>query len=258
MSSKKEMIARLGMGAKGIVYLLIGVLTALAAFGQGGSKSGKDGILKFLAEQSYGKVLLAILGLGLVCYMLYRLYQAFANPKNLDDDAKGYFKRVAYGASGVVYGFFAYSALKMAFGGSSGGSGSSSSSKLLNSDYGNIIAFVIAIILLGKAIYELYVAYSGKYKEDVEHAGIDSDAQSLLIKSGKMGFTARGIVIGIMAYLFFKAGMSNSSGDINRTDAFNLLQNEFGTIVLGIVAVGVALYGVFMLIKSKYPDTNVR
>ncbi|MDN3493500.1 DUF1206 domain-containing protein [Winogradskyella bathintestinalis] len=256
MSSKKETISRLGMGAKGIVYLLIGVLTALAAFGQGGSKSGKDGILKFLAEQSYGKVLLVALGLGLLCYMLYRLYQAFANPKNLDDDTKGYFKRIAYGVSGLIYGFLAYSAIKMAFGSSSGNSGSSS--KFLNSEYGNIIAFGIALILLGKAIYEFYVAYSGKFKEDIEHSSIDSDAQSLVIKAGKMGFTARGIVAAIMSFLFVKAGMGSANGDINRADAFSFLQNEFGSIVLGIVAIGVALYGVFMLIKSKYPDTNVR
>jgi len=256
MSSKKEMLSRFGMAAKGIVYLLIGVLTALAAFGQGGSKSGKDDILKFLAQQSYGKILLIALGIGLIGYMFYRIYQGFGNLKNLDDDAKGYFKRVAYVISGLIYGFLAFSALKMAFSGDSSDSGSVS--KLLNSEYGNIIAFIIALILLGKAIYEFYVAYSGKFKENIEHTSIDSDAKSLLVKAGKMGFTARGVVAGIMAYLFFKAGMGNSDEDINRTDAFNLLQNEFGSIVMGIVALGVALYGVFMLIKSKYPDTNVR
>lgn len=255
MSSKKEIISRFGMGAKGVVYLLIGVLTALAAFGQGGNKSGKDDILKFLAQQSYGKILLIALGIGLLGYTFYRLYQAIVNPKNHDDDAKGYFKRFAYIISGLIYGLFAFSALKMALGGSSGSSGFLS--KLLKSEYGNFIAFALALVLLGKAIYEFYVAYSGKFKEDVEHSSISSDAKSLLTKAGKMGFTARGIVAAIMAFLFFKTGMGNAGNDINRTDAFSFLQNQFGSIVLGIVALGVALYGVFMLIKSRYPDTNV-
>lgn len=256
MSSKKETLARIGMAAKGVVYLLIGILTALAAFGEGGSKSGKDGILRFLAEQSYGKILLILLGIGLLGYTFYRFYQASANLKNYDDDFKGYFKRGAYFVSGLLYGFLAFSALKMAIGGSS--SDSSTVSKILNSDNGDIYAFVIAIALLGKAIYEFYVAYSGKYKEEIEHTDIDSDAKSLLTKSGKMGFTARGIVLALMAYLFFKAGTGNTSGDINRTDAFSLIQQEFGSVVLGLVALGLALYGVFMLIKSKYPDTDVR
>ena len=255
MSSKKEMIARFGMGAKGIVYLLIGVLTALAAFGQGGSKSGKNDILQFVAEQPYGKILLIALGLGLTGYTFYRLYQAFGNPKNHDSDAKGYFKRFAYVISGIIYGLLAYSALRIVLAASR--NDSDLASQLLNSDYGNIIAIIVALILLGKAIYEFYVAYSGKYREDVEHAGISGDAQSLLTKAGKMGFTARGIVASILAFLFFKTGFSSSTENINRTDAFSFLQNEFGSMIMGLVALGIALYGIFMLIKSKYPDTNI-
>ncbi|NNE33411.1 MAG: DUF1206 domain-containing protein [Winogradskyella sp.] len=255
MSSKKEMLARFGIGAKGIVYLLIGALTAFAAFGQGGSKSGKSDILQFIAEQSFGKILLVALGLGLIGYTFYRFYQAFANPKDLDDDAKGYFKRITYTISGIVYGLLAFSALKMVFGGST--SNSSTASKLLNSEYGNIIALVLALILLGKAIYEFYAAYSGKFKEDIEHAQINNDSKNLLVKAGKIGFTARGIVIAIMAFLFFKAGFSNNESNVNRTDAFNFLQDQFGSTILALVAIGVALYGIFMLIKSKYPDTSI-
>lgn len=256
MSSKKEMIARFGMGAKGLVYLLIGALTALAAFGQGGNKSGKNDILQFVAEQSYGKILLIALGLGLLGYTFYRLYQAFGNPKRHDSNARGYFKRIAYVISGIVYGFLSYSALRMVLIGSSSNSGIAS--RMLKSDFGNIFAIIIALVLLGKAVYEFYVAYSGKYREDVEHADISSDAQSLLTKVGKMGFTSRGIVAGILAFLFFKAGFGSSRDNINRTDAFSFLQDEFGSVIMGLVAFGIALYGVFMLIKSKYPDTNIR
>jgi len=144
----------------------------------------------------------------------------------------------------------------MSLGNSSGGD-SGFVTKLLNSDYGTIIAIAIAVILAGKGIYEFYTAYSGKYTENVEQMEVDADAKSLLIKSGKMGFTARGVVAGIMAFLFFKAGLQDRSKDIDKAQAFEFLQNEFGSIVLGIVAIGIALYGVFMLIKSKYPDTNV-
>lgn len=130
-------------------------------------------------------------------------------------------------------------------------------SKVLNSDYGNIIAIVIVIALLGKSIYEFYMAYSGKFKEQVKHTDIDSKAKGVLTKAGMIGFTARGIVAGILAFLFFKAGFQNSESKINRSDAFDLLQNEFGSIIMGLVALGIAAYGVFMLIKSKYPDVNV-
>ena len=252
MDTKKKNIARVGMAAKGVVYVLMGTLTAIAALGSSQEKSGSKGALDFLASQSYGQVLLAIIGLGLICYLLYRLYMAFANVKNHDDDFKGAIMRASYVISGLIYGFLGYTALKMAFG--SSGNSNNTVSKILNSDYGEIIAFGIAIALAGKAIYEFYMAYSDKYKSEVEHAHLDSNVKSLLLKAGKIGFTARGIVAGILAYLFFKAGSGGSNENLDRTDAFNFLQQEFGTIVLALVAIGIASYGVFMLIKSKYPS----
>jgi hypothetical protein len=256
MSQKKETISRIGMVAKGAIYLLIGILTALPIFGLGGKTSSSKGALRFLADQSYGQVLLVILGLGLLGYLFFRGYQAIANLKNHDDNAKGYLMRGSYLVSGLVYGYLGFTALKMVFGSSSGKS--SSVSKVLNSEYGNTIAIGIALVLVGKAIYEFYMAYSGKFKEEVEQAGIDHKARTLLTNAGTIGFTARGIVAGILAYLFFKAGLQNASGDLNRADAFNLLQNEFGSIIMAIVAAGIACYGVFMLIKSKYPDVDLR
>ncbi|WP_431136461.1 DUF1206 domain-containing protein [Psychroserpens mesophilus] len=256
MGSKKKTLSRIGIASKGIVYVLIGVLTALAAFNQGGNKTSKKDALQFLAEQSYGRILLILIGIGLSGYLFYRFYQAVANLKNHDDDAKGYFMRASYFISGLVYGFLAFSAFKMSMGNSS--NGSSYVTDILNSEYGNIIAILIAIALAGKSIYEFYKAYSGKYREEIEHTDIDASAQNMLIKSGKMGFTARGIVVAIMSFLFFKAGFQSNGEKVNRANAFNFLQDEFGSIVLGLVALGIALYGVFMLIKSKYPDVNLQ
>ena len=256
MDSKKKTLSRIGMASKGIVYILIGVLTALAAFGQGGNKTSKKDALQFLADQSYGKILLIIIGLGLLSYVFYRFYQALTNSKNQDEDAKGYLMRGSYFISGLVYGLLAFSAFKMSMGNSN--NNSSFVADILNSEYGNIIAILIAIALAGKSIYEFYKAYSGKYRDEIEHTDIDANAQSLLINSGKMGFTARGIVVAIMSFLFFKAGFQSNSEKVDRANAFNFLQDEFGSIVLGLVALGIALYGIFMLIKSKYPDVNLQ
>jgi len=256
MNSKKAILSRIGMMAKGIVYLLIGILTTLPILGMGGKASGSKDTLTFLAQQPFGKVLLILIGFSLLAYLFFRCYQAFANLKNHKKDAKGYAMRASYVFSGLVYGFLGFTALKMAFGGSSGNS--SSVSKLLNSEYGHIIAIIVAIGLTGKAIYEFHMAYSGKFKDEVNHANISSKARNLLLNAGKIGFTARGIVAAILAFLFFKAGFKHSGGDINRADAFNLLQNEVGAIVMTLVAVGIAAYGMFMVLKSKYPNVNLQ
>ena len=253
MGSKKT-LSRIGMASKGIVYLLIGILTALAAFGKGGDNTSSKGALKFLSEQPYGQILLLAIGIGLACYLFYRLYQAFANLKNHEDNFKGYVIRGSYVVSGLIYGFLSFTAFKMAIGSTS--ENSSSVAKILNSEHGYIISLVVAIAILGKAIYEFYSAYSGKFKDEVSHKNISYKAKELLTKAGKVGFTSRGIVAAILSFLFFKASWQNSSNKLDKSDAFNFLQNEFGSLILALVAIGVAIYGVFMLIKSKYPDVQ--
>ncbi|MDT0677293.1 DUF1206 domain-containing protein [Autumnicola musiva] len=254
MSSKKKNFARFGMAAKGAVYCLIGVLTALAAFGQGGQQTGSKGALQYLAQQSYGQILLIIMGLGLLGYVFWRFYQSIGNPKGLHDDAKGYAKRAAYFISGLLYGGLAYYSFKMAFGSSSGGGSKSMMGSLMSGSNGNTIAIIIGIGMAIKAIYDIYRAYSGKFREEVEEAGMDRKEQKLLVNAGKFGHTARGLVFGLMAYLTLKSGLSKGSNIQTQTDAFSYIQNEFGSVVLGIVALGLVGYGVYMLIKAKYPS----
>lgn len=258
MSNKKENFARFGMVAKGAVYSLIGTLTALAAFGQGGEQTGSKGALQYLAKQSYGQIMLAILGLGLLGYVFWRMYQTFSNPKNLSDDAKGIGKRVAYFISGLLYGGLAFYSFKLAFG-SSGSSGGSSSGlgSLLSGSNGKTIAIIIGIGMAIKAIYDLYRAYSDKFKQEVEELDMNQTERKTLINAGRFGHTARGIVIGLMAYLTLKSGFSSGNSINTKTDAFSFIQNEFGSIALGLVALGLVGYGVYMFIKAKYPSISV-
>lgn len=101
MEQKKENIARFGIGAKGFVYVLIGGLTLMAAIGRGGSKSGSSEALKFLSASTIGMILLGITALGLVAYVLWRFYQAFADPEDKGTDAKGLARRIGYFSSRV-------------------------------------------------------------------------------------------------------------------------------------------------------------
>ncbi|WP_373057644.1 DUF1206 domain-containing protein [Zunongwangia sp. H14] len=259
MSSKKKNFARFGMAAKGAVYCLIGVLTALAAFGEGGQKTGSKGALQYLAQQSYGQILLVIMGIGLLGYVFWRFYQSIGNPKGLHDDAKGYGKRAAYFISGLLYGGLAFYAFKLNFGSgsSSGGGKSSMMGSLMSGSNGDTIAIIIGIGMGIKAIYDIYRAYSGKFREEVEEAGMDHKEQELLVNAGKFGHTARGLVFGLMAYLTLRSGLSSGNNIQTQTDAFSYIQQEFGSIVLGIVAIGLAGYGVYMLIKAKYPSITV-
>lgn len=79
-----------------------------------------------------------------------------------------------------------------------------------------------------------------------------------MVASGVAGYTARGIVIGSIAFLTFKTAFNNNSDDGGGTkEAFDFLQHEFGTIILAVIAFGLVLYGIFMLIKARHERINL-
>ena len=257
---KKKKIARLGIGTKGVVYILIGGLTAWAAIGSGGKKTGSDGAFKFLISQPFGQVMLCILVIGLAGYVFWRMYQTFNDPEEEGSDAKGVAQRLSYFSSGIFYLFIIYNAVQLLIaggGGSSGGGQESMIQKLLQQEYGRWIVAAIALIFLGRALMQIFIAYSGNFKKKVKEEGMDDKTQKLMISSGRVGYTARGLVIGIIAYLTVSAAITYDASKSGGTeDAFNFIQNEFGRMVLGVMALGMLAFGVFLIIKASNHKMN--
>ena len=69
-----KLFARMGYASRGVVYLLVGGLAALAALGQGGQTEGSRGALESVLTAPFGKIMLGIIALGLVGYAMWRTY----------------------------------------------------------------------------------------------------------------------------------------------------------------------------------------
>ncbi len=256
--------ARFGMFAKGVVYIILGVLTAMAAFNVGGEQAtGKSGALSFIYYQPFGKFLLAIVAIGLVGYVVWRWIQAFKDPesKASDDGKKRGIKRIGFFISGLVYTFVAFEAGRMVFtNGSSGGSGGNSQkqslvAQILEMPAGQWIIGLIAIIFFGKAIFQFYQAISGKFAKKVKGSSeLNQHVKTVLHKVGMIGYIARGVVVAVIAFFFLQAALQYNAEKVEGTKgAFQFISSmAAGPWLLGIVAIGLACYGVFMLVKARY------
>src|SRR6185437_8993046 len=74
-SSAAHWLARAGLTARGILYLLIGLVAILVALGSS-READQQGALQLLAGKPYGAVLLWLLGIGFAAYSLWRLSEA--------------------------------------------------------------------------------------------------------------------------------------------------------------------------------------
>jgi uncharacterized membrane protein YidH (DUF202 family) len=230
----------------------MGILTFLAAFNMGGQKSSNLQVISFLEKQAFGNVLLILIGLGLLCYSAWRFIQSIQDPENIGDDKKGKGKRVAYFISAVLYlGLAVYAFMKLINAGSSGGG----SGGLLTGTLGVVVFAGIGIGLIIASFFQFKKAKTKEFLQDFGYDSISDEKKRKTIKnSGYLGLIARGIIFGVLAYIFIRAAIaSNTSNMKGTTDAFSFLQeSQYGSWLMGLVAAGFVCYSIYVFMLAKY------
>lgn len=258
-----EKAARIGYVTKGIVYFLIGGLSAMAAFGLGGDVSGKRDVFQWIIGLPFGRILLGLVAVGLLAYVSWRFIQAVKDPENRGNDFQAIMKRIGIAASGIAYAAIAFYAGKLALqpGGDNGGdSRQFIISKLLQQPAGQWIVGAIALFFVGLGIYYIFKAVTGKYKKRIDSDKMKEEERKALMTAGRFGYTARGIVIGIVGILFLKAAMNSNASQADGTEgAFHFLQSTgYGPWLMGVVALGLMAYGIFCFVMAKYRPINIQ
>ncbi|HEX2080465.1 MAG TPA: DUF1206 domain-containing protein, partial [Longimicrobium sp.] len=155
-----QRLARLGYAAKGVVYVIIGVLAARAAF-NGRQVEGSEGALVTILRQPFGRVLLGIVALGLAGFVLWRLVQAAMNPEHRGDGAKGLVTRIGLLISALTYTALTIEAVRMVRG-SGGGQGNGAqhwTARLMEQPFGRILVGLIGAGIAAYGLYEIYQAF---------------------------------------------------------------------------------------------------
>lgn len=250
-------LARFGFAAKGLVYLLMGILALLAATGQrGGQTADKKQAVQTLQDLPGGPVLLGFIAFGLLGYIIWRLVQAVRDTESKGSGAKGIGRRIGYAASGLLYASLAWFAAQLAWSGHADGSSNGQqtlTAKILGWPGGDWIIILVGVAIIGGGIYQIVKAYSGSFHKDVNASDLPAAQQNIVYRTGQIGYTARGVVMAIIGYFFVQAGRQSRASATGSTDeAFDLLAT-MGPAVLGIVALGLMAYGLYMLVQARYP-----
>ncbi|PZX61143.1 uncharacterized protein DUF1206 [Algoriphagus ratkowskyi] len=262
-NSKKDKVKKVkqfGYYSKGLVYALIGILAAMAAFGLGGDIKGKSGIVRFLQELPGGVILTSIVALGLLSYSLWRLYQAAVDP-NGDEGKKRIASRIKYAYSGILYAFIAYSFAKPLF--TSGGSSGDDSKKaalnmLLEKEWGVWVIWIIAIGSGINAIWQAYIGFSGKHMKKLDENPDNNKEYQLVKRAGKYGYIARGVVFGVISFFLIKVILAHDSDELQGTEGAlqYLLSLPYGNFLMGAVALGMLGYGIFCFMVARHSDIS--
>ncbi|MEU3188102.1 DUF1206 domain-containing protein [Streptomyces sp. NPDC006923] len=251
--------ARWGFVARGVIYLLIGVLALQIAFGGGGGKQAdRGGALAEIASKPMGSVLLWVLGVGLVGMALWRLSEALFGAAGPDGHKTG--KRLLSAGRFVFYGFVAYSVLAFAAGDKSSGSGSSDqqsqdvTAKALDLPGGQ---WIVGIVGVGIAIAGVWVgsrAVMRKYHKHLKLAEMSRGARKFTDVTGVGGGAARGILFTAVGAFVVQAAVEYEPDKAKGFDDTlrSFTDTPAGPWLLAAVALGLALFGIFSFAMARW------
>ncbi|MCC5652560.1 DUF1206 domain-containing protein [Nostoc sp. XA013] len=254
-----ERLARLGYAAKGLVYFIVGLLAAQAAFGSGGKTTDTSGALETIVTQPFGKFLLAIVTLGLIGYALWRFVQTIFDPEHSGKkmNAKRIVKRLGYAFSAIAYFSLAVTSIKLIIMGSSSSDSDSVEDwtiYFLNQPFGRWLVVFLGLTVIAVGISYLYQSYKGKFCNHFKLYQMSQTEQIWAMRLGRFGIAARGIVFGIIGIFMIVAAIqldgTQARGLAGALAA--LAKQPFGPWILGVVALGLIAYGMYSVIEARY------
>lgn len=251
-----ERLARLGYAAKGVVYATVGILALQTALGRGGATTGSQGALQTIAAQPLGTFLLAIVGVGLLGYALWRFVEATIDPRNEGTDAKGIIQRLGYAIRGALYVGLALSAFRIIMGSGNGNSNTTEdwTARVLSWPLGPWLVGLAGLIVIGAGLHELYRAYSESFREDLKMGQMSQTEREGAARLGKLGLAARGVVFGLTGLFLIQAATQHNAEQAGGLDQAlqTLARQPYGPWLLGAVALGLIAYSLFMFVEAKY------
>jgi hypothetical protein len=244
---------RVGMVAYGVVHLTIAWLGIQLAFGDRSGSASRNGALKQLAQQPFGKVVVWVVAVGMFLLVLWKLLEAFID-FTLEDGAKKAFKPATNIFKAIVYGTLGVSAVHVATGSKSKNKTTDYTAKLMDQPFGRWLVGLVGLAIIGYGAYLAYRGWSEKFLEHLDPEGRSGESGKAYKLFGKLGYIAKGIAIGVIGVLFVYAAIDHSakkSGGLDQA-LHKVLQQPFGPVLLFAISVGIGCYGLFCFARARH------
>ncbi|MFJ9339120.1 DUF1206 domain-containing protein [Streptomyces sp. NPDC101733] len=252
----RELTARCGLTARGVLYLLIAGVAARVALGDTAQEADRQGALKELSGQPFGGVLVGAVGVGLVCMALWRLSEAVFGAAGADGGKAT--KRLASAARTVFYGTAAYSVLSFAAGAGSGPSSDEQSrdvtTKALGLPAGQWLVGAAGAGILVAGVVIGVKAARRSFRKHMEMGGVSAGLRKTVDVLGVGGGMARGLVFATAGGFAVYAAVRYDPAQVKGMD--DTLRSFTGTPagpwLLLAVAAGLALFGLFSFAMARW------
>ena len=250
-----EYAARAGFAVSGVLHVLIAYIILRIAFGSGGN-ADQSGALATLARQTGGVLILWVVAVGLAALGLWRIAESIVGSKPGErsgggqDDTPAWKRAKSLGLA-VVNFAIALSAARFAMGSGQQSSQQNAglSAQMMQSGWGKAILIVVAVGLVAVGGYHVYKGASKKFLKDLRVSGGTG-----ITAVGVTGYAAKGLVLAGAGVLVIVATLQADPSKATGLDAAvkTLGHAPFGKVLLIVAALGIACFGAYSFVRSRY------
>lgn len=250
-----EYTARAGFAASGVLHLVVAFIILRLAFGSGGN-ADQSGALATLAKQPGGALMLWVAAAGLLALGLWRVAEAVVGAKPGERSGQGRddspaWKRAKSIGLAIVNFAIALSAARFAMGSGQQSSQQNAgmSAQLMESGWGKVLLIAVGLGLAAVGGYHVYKGAAKKFFKDLRVSGGTG-----ITAVGITGYIAKGLVLVGAGLLVIVATLQADPSKSSGLDAAvkTLGQAPFGKLLLILAAVGIAAFGAYSFVRSRY------
>jgi hypothetical protein len=177
---------------------------------------------------------------------------------------QGLAARIGHAITGVIYSGLVVWAVGLIVGTNRGDAGAEDATRdrtawLLAQPLGAWLVGITGAIVVGVGLYKLWQAWRSDLCERLQLQELGHAEQTWITRLGRAGYAAHGITLGLIgAFLIGAAVQAEPDTARGLGGALaTLAEQPAGPWLLGIVAVGLVAYGLFMGVQARYRHVRV-
>jgi uncharacterized protein DUF1206 len=248
-------LARLGFLAKAAVYVIVGSLAARLALGMGGRTTDSRGALAAILVQPFGRLLLAVVAVGLFGYAAWLVLAAALDPEGRGRDLWGWLKRIGAALRGLAHAALGAQAALMVLGSRTrrGNASREWTAWFLSAPLGAWMVGLGGAFVLGYGAYQFYRVFGSDLAKHLDLARIGAPLARWAVRFGRFGIAARGLIFCVIGFFLIQAALRYDPRQAKGVaEALRTMASRSGPWLLGAVAVGLVCYGLYELFEARY------
>ena len=250
-SRQADWAARAGLTARGVVWIVIGILALLLAQGSHASSADQKGALQELLTKPYGNVIVALMALGFVGYALWRLSEAAFG---VTGEGKGAGPRLKSLARAVIYFVLAGTAVSALFGSNESQSAQQESltARVMSHSGGRLLVGLVGLVILGVGVALIVEGWKLRFMRYFR--SVPPQIHRLVVNLGRVGTIGRGSVFSLVGVLVLIGAWTADPQKARGLDGAlrTLLVQPYGTALAVVAALALIAFGVYGLAEARY------